>query len=82
MFGTPLRGTNSLTWTYSIGNNLYNALYVKYQSNALNKFYFTTEVDCLLGSSDVISITLTVYGLTDAGTLTTLTDSVNLKAGS
>ncbi|MEM3361408.1 MAG: hypothetical protein QXV85_09435 [Candidatus Bathyarchaeia archaeon] len=82
MFGTPLRGTSSLTWTYSIGSNLYNANYIKYQSNVLNKFYFTTQVDCQLQSSDVLNLTITIYGLTDSGTLTTLTDSVILQAGS
>jgi len=82
MFGTPLRGVNSLTWTYSIGSNLYNAQYVKYQTNVLNKFYFTTQIECQLQSSDVLSLTITIYGLTDSGTLTTLTDSVVLMAGS
>jgi len=82
MFGTPLKGVDSLTWTYSIGSNLYNANYIKYGSNTLNKFYFTTQIECQMGSSDVLELAVTIYGLTDSGTLTTLTDTVLLKAGS
>jgi hypothetical protein len=81
MFGTPLRGTNSLTWSYSFGSNLYNCNFIKYGSNTLNKFYFTTEIDCLLASGDVLQLDITIYGLTTTGTLTTLTDSIVLKYG-
>jgi hypothetical protein len=81
MFGTPLRGTNSLTWSYSFGSNLYNCEFIKYGSNTLNKFYFTTQIDCLLQSGDIIQMDITIYGLTTSGTLTTLTDSVLLKYG-
>jgi hypothetical protein len=81
MFGTPLRGTNSLTWSYSFGSNLYNCNFIKYGSNTLNKFYFTTQIDCLLASGDVLQLDITIYGLTTTGTLTTLTDSVVLKYG-
>lgn len=79
-FGNPLRGTNSLTWTYSIGTNLYNAIAIQYPANTLNKFYFTTEVECQLQTSDVLQLTITIYGLTPTGTLTTLTDTVVLQA--
>jgi hypothetical protein len=82
MFGTPLRGTSSLTWSYSFGSNLYNCVFIKYGSNTLNKFYFTTQIDCLLASGDVLQLDITIYGLTTSGTLTTLTDSVVLKYGS
>jgi hypothetical protein len=81
MFGTPLRGTNSLTWSYSFGSNLYNCVFIKYGSNTLNKFYFTTQIDCLLASGDLLQMDITIYGLTTSGTLTTLTDSVLLKHG-
>lgn len=79
-FGTPLKGTSTLTWTYTIGSNLYNALAIKYPANTLNKFYFTTEVQCLLGSNETIAVTITIYGLTPTGTLTTLTDTVNIQS--
>ena len=82
MFGTPLRGTNSLTWSYSFGSNLYNCVFIKYGSNTLNKFYFTTQIDCLRGSGDVIQMDICIYGLTTSGTLTTITDSVLLKYAS
>jgi hypothetical protein len=82
MFGTPLRGTNSLTWSYSFGSNLYNCEFIKYGTNTLNKFYFTTQIDCLLASGDVIQMDICIYGLTTSGTLTTITDSVLLKYAS
>lgn len=82
MFGSPLRGTNSLTWTYTIGSSLYDAHYIKYKENDLNKFYFTTQFDVQLASADVLSLGIVIYGLTDSGTLTTITDSLILKYAS
>ncbi|MGB9777983.1 MAG: hypothetical protein ACPLW8_01140 [Candidatus Bathyarchaeales archaeon] len=82
MFGTPLKGLDRLTWTYSIGSSLFDANYIKYGTNQLNKFQFTTEIECQLQSSDVLTITITIYGLTTTGTLQTITDSVVLKAAS
>jgi hypothetical protein len=82
MFGTPLRGTSSLTWSYSFGSNVYNAIFIKYGANTLNKFYFTTQIDCNLANGDVLQLDITIYGLTTSGTLTTLTDSVLLKYAS
>jgi hypothetical protein len=77
-FGTPLRGTSSLTWTWTAGSSLQTAHYIKYGSNMLNKFDFTTMVDCTLQTSDVIACTITIYGFTPSGTLTTITDTVNI----
>jgi len=82
MFGAPLKGTSTLTWTYQFGNNLYNAVYIKYPQNVLNKFYFTNELDIDLEADDVLSWTITIYGLNVDGSLTTITDTVLLKAGS
>ena len=81
MFGAPVKGVSSLTWSYSVGSNLYNAHFIEYGTNTLNKFYFTTQIDCLLASGDVLQLDITIYGLTPTGTLTTLTDSVVLKSG-
>ena len=80
--GSPLRGVNSITYTYTIGNNLYNALYVKYPLNTLNKFYLTNEIECQLASGDVLSYTITITGIAVDGSLTTIMDMVILKAGS
>jgi hypothetical protein len=82
MFGSPLKGTNTLTWSYQIGSNLYNAHYITYPANVLNKFYFTNELDIDLDTGDVLSYTITIYGLNVDGSLTTLTDTVLLKAAS
>jgi len=79
-FGTPVKGTNSLTWTYNTGSNLYEANYIKYGSNQLNKFEFTTQIECQLDAGDIIAITITLYGFTTTGTLETLTDTVVLAA--
>lgn len=80
MFGAPLRGTDTLTWSYSFGSNLYNAIYVKYPQNVLNKFYFTNELELDLESADILSYTITIYGLTYDGSLTTITDTVVISA--
>jgi hypothetical protein len=81
-FGTPYRGASTLTWTYSIGSSLFDANFIKYGSNQLNKFEFTTEIECQLGASDVLTLTINIYGLSVTGTLQTLTDTIYLKAGS
>jgi len=79
-FGTPLKGTSTLTWTYSFASNLRDAQYIKYGANQLNKFDFTTQVECQLVTGDKLGLTITIYGLTPSGTLTTLTDTVGLAA--
>jgi len=79
-FGAPYKGTSSLTWTYTIGANLYQADYIKYGSNQLNKFDFTTKVKCQLAAGDTIQATITIYGITVTGTLETITDTVNISA--
>jgi len=79
MIGAPVKGVNTLTYSYTVGSNLYNALYMPYPANTLNKFYFTNQLDLSLSVGDVLSYTMTVYGLTDAGSLTTVTDTVLLK---
>ena len=79
-FGTPYKGTNSLTWTYEIGSNLYEANYITYGTNQLDKFEFTTELTCQLASGDHIQATITIYGITPAGVMETITDSVVLSA--
>ena len=78
--GAPYKGTSTLTWTYTIGNNLMQAAYIKYGQNQLNKFEFTTELQTQLESGDVLTFTITIYGFTSSGTLTTITDTVNLSA--
>ena len=78
-FGTPYKGADSLTWTYEIGSNLYEANYITYGTNQLNKFEFTTELTCQLASSDVIEATITIYGITPTGVMETITDSVVLS---
>ncbi|MEM2512735.1 MAG: hypothetical protein QXU81_00220 [Candidatus Bathyarchaeia archaeon] len=79
-FGTPVKGTNSLTWTCNIGNNLYSANYIKLGSNQLNKFDFTVQIECQLSAGDRISVTLTIYGFTTTGTLETIADTVVVAA--
>jgi len=79
-FGTPIKGTNSLTWTYEIGNNLFTANYIKYGANQLNKFEFTTQVTCQLAAGDKIAATITIYGMSVTGTMETITDTVLLSA--
>lgn len=81
-FGSPMRGVNSLTWTYTIGANLHSANYLTYGVNQLNKFDCTTQIECQLQSGDVLELTITIYGLTPTDTITTITDSVVLKYGS
>ena len=56
------------------------AAYIKYGQNQLNKFEFTTELQTQLESGDVLTFTITIYGFTSSGTLTTITDTVNLSA--
>ncbi|MEM3875272.1 MAG: hypothetical protein QXU45_09110 [Candidatus Bathyarchaeia archaeon] len=82
MLGAPLRGVNSLTYTYTFGTNLYNALYLKYPANVLNKFYATNELELDLESGDVLSYTITFTGITVDGSVTTITDTVLIKAAS
>jgi hypothetical protein len=82
MFGSPMKGTNTLTYSYQFGSNLYNAYYITYPANALNKFYFTNEIDIDLETGDVLSYTITIYGLNVDGSMTTITDTVLLKAAS
>lgn len=79
-FGTPMRGANSLTWTYPIGNDLKEAAFMPYKANTLNKFPYTTVLSCSLSTGDKITVTLTVYGFTTAGRLETITDTVLISA--
>lgn len=78
--GQPVKGVNTLTWTYTIGNNLYNAVFVKYPVNVMNKFYSTSEVELDLEAGDKITYTITWTGLTVDGSLTTITDTVLITA--
>jgi len=79
-FGAPIRGTNSLTWSATLGNNLLDAYFLKYGANQLNKFDFTFQADFQLASSDVLAVTLTIYGLGPNGVLETRTDTVLISA--
>jgi hypothetical protein len=79
-FGTPLKGTSSLTWGYVVGSNLQDAAYIQYGTNQLNKFDFTTQVLCTFASGDKVGLTLTVYGLTTTGALESITSTVGLAA--
>ena len=79
-FGTPLKGTTTLTWDKTIGSNLQDAAYMEYSTNQLNKFDFTTQVLCTFTSGNEISVTLTVYGLTTTGALESITGTVVLSA--
>ena len=74
------RLANSIEYTYTIGSDLSNGLWLNYGANQLNKFPFDTKVTTHFASGDVIAATITIYGLTPTGTLTTITDTVVLAA--
>ena len=82
-FGVPLRGTGTLTWTYTIGSNLQTAAYILYGANMLNKFDFTTQLTCNLASGDVITATINIYALDPTGAqVAVITDTIILEEAS
>lgn len=70
--------SSSTEYTYTIGSDLSNGLWINYGTNQLNKFPFDTKLITNFSSGDQIGVTLTLYGLTPTGKLTTITDTVGL----
>jgi hypothetical protein len=63
------RGSSSLTYVWDVTPyNLDGAVYLKYGTNQLNKFEFTTRVECNLADDDNVSATCNIYGLNQTGT--------------
>lgn len=75
------RGSSTLTYVYDVSPyNLDGATYLTYGTNQLNKFEFTTRIECNLASSDVITATCNIYGLNQTGAaVAAITDTVTLS---
>jgi len=69
-------------YTYTIGNDLSNGLWLRYGTNQLNKFPFDTKIVTHLASNDVLDLTITIYGLKPDGSLESVTDTVQLSEAS
>jgi len=71
---------SSTEYTYTIGSDLSNGLWVNYGTNQNNQFDFTTKITCHFSTSEVYLATITIYGLTVTESLTSVSNEIKLSA--
>jgi len=77
---TPFRGSSTYTYTYTISPNLNTADYLTLNTNQLNKFEFTTKLDCTFSANLNLTATINIYTLDQTGTPAALiTSTINLS---
>jgi hypothetical protein len=86
---TPQQGTSTYTYTYNIAKtptDFSTGQFVLYGSNSLDNFPYTLSGTFDFGAATVttncLGVTLTVYVLAPSGSISTLTNSVNVASGS
>jgi len=71
---------NYVTYTYTIGSNLKDAVYWELPPNVNNKFDLTVGIEFTLSSGDKLNWTLTIYQFTPSETSVTDADAVLCSA--
>ena len=85
---TPQQGSSSYTYTYNIAKtptDFSTGQYVLYGTNSLDNFPFTVNANYDFGAAttttNCLSVQLEVYVLNPSGSISTLTNTVNVASG-
>jgi len=75
-FGTPVNNSKTLMWTYIIGENPLQAVYIKNGGNVTSEYKLTVMVESSLAPQEVVSATITIFVASPSGEEETVADTV------